>query len=44
MRRQEEDYLAQARQALSLAAYREAWLQGEQEAVVGDRSTVFSAQ
>jgi predicted ATPase/DNA-binding SARP family transcriptional activator len=29
-RRQEEDYLAQARQTLSPAAYREAWLHGEQ--------------
>jgi predicted ATPase/DNA-binding SARP family transcriptional activator len=28
-RRQEEDYLAQARQTLSPAAYREAWLHGE---------------
>lgn len=29
--RQEETYLAQARQALTPAAFREAWLQGEQE-------------
>jgi predicted ATPase/DNA-binding SARP family transcriptional activator len=35
MRRQEEDYLAQARQALSPAAFRKAWLPGEQETVVG---------
>jgi predicted ATPase/DNA-binding SARP family transcriptional activator len=35
VQRQEETYLAQARQALTPAAYREAWLQGEQEAVIG---------
>jgi hypothetical protein len=33
VRRQEEDYLAQARQALSPAACRGAWLKGEQTAV-----------
>jgi tetratricopeptide (TPR) repeat protein len=31
VRRQEENYLAQARQALTPAAFREAWLQGESE-------------
>jgi sugar (pentulose or hexulose) kinase len=35
VRRQEEDYLAQTRQMLSPAAFRQAWLQGEQEQVIG---------